>query len=124
MDEPVNPGATDLDDYGSYNHIYTNNLEEVRTVVLSEFQQLIKDFGEQDGFPRVNMLEAYLGVQDLIKFYDVSDFCFNFNLLNPHTPFTAQDIKNEIDNIVDNLPAELVQNWVVSTVKLTSLSIR
>eukprot|EP00095_Tigriopus_kingsejongensis_P002649 maker-scaffold441_size170131-snap-gene-0.35 protein:Tk02649 transcript:maker-scaffold441_size170131-snap-gene-0.35-mRNA-1 annotation:"hypothetical protein LOTGIDRAFT_141370" len=114
LDEPEsgNPNAEDENDYGYYDHIYTNNLEGTR-IVLGEFYSVFKEVGAMDGVPRVTMLEVYVGVEDQLKYYKVSDFPFNFGLLNVRgPPVQAVDAKREIDNILENIPNNYTFNWV------------
>lgn len=53
LDEPLNPNPPidDPDDYGYYDHIYTNNLPETRDI-LAQMYAAIKAYTAIDGFDR------------------------------------------------------------------------
>lgn len=114
LDEPLsnNPDALDENDYNYYDHIYTNNLEGTR-VILGEFYTVFKEVEAMDGFPRLTMLEVYVSIEDQLKYYKVSDFPFNFALLNVRgPPVKAEDAKREIDQILEGIPNNNTYNWV------------
>lgn len=60
------------------------------------------------------MLEVYVSIEDQLKYYKVSDFPFNFALLNVRgPPVKAEDAKREIDQILEGIPNNNTYNWVV-----------
>ena len=80
--------------------------------VLSEFYELIKSYTDQE---RISMLEVYLPPADILPYYDVGDFPFNFQLLFYDNDPTADDVLNRISSTLDELPEGKHANWVVST---------
>ena len=64
------------------------------------------------------MLEAYLPIAEQVKYYNCSDFPFNFNLIGMRPadlrPLSAQSVLHQIHTWLDNTPKEKVPNWVVS----------
>ena len=109
-DEPLSGNTDDANDYGYLDHIYTNNLPGTRKV-LGEFYDLIKSYTDSE---RISMLEVYLSPQDIIPYYQVGDFPFNFQLLFYNEDVTADDILNRISSTLDDLPDGKTANWVVS----------
>ena len=68
------------------------------------------------------MLEINLGMEEQIKYYECSDFPFNFKLksaLRTGDPVEATDITGAIDTWMDNLPVGRAANWLVKTVHAT-----
>ena len=63
------------------------------------------------------MLETYLAIDEQVKYYDCSDFPFNFKLIGmcpAHLrPLSAQTILSQIHKWIDNTPKEKLANWVV-----------
>ncbi|TRY72059.1 hypothetical protein TCAL_06729 [Tigriopus californicus] len=115
LDEPQRPGATDPDAHDYLEHIYTFNLPEVYDMI-GQFRSVLDEYEEVDGLPRVMMVEALsqdLSVQDLMKYYDVSDFPFNFNfVVQLEAPMEAAEVKKQVDDWLDNTPEGKTPNWV------------
>ena len=109
-DEPISGNTDDTDDYGYLDHIYTNNMPETRKI-LGEFYEIIKSYTDHE---RISMLEVYLSPEDILPYYDVGDFPFNFELLFYEKDPTADDVLNRITSTLDNLPEGKHANWVVS----------
>lgn len=66
----------------------------------------------------VEALSQDLTVQDLMKYYDVSDFPFNFNfVVQLEAPMEAAKVKEQVDNWLDNTPDGKTPNWVVSFIE-------
>ncbi len=59
------------------------------------------------------MLEAYLSREDMIPFYDCSDFPFNFGFVGFKDGVNAEDVKNSIEELLQTLPEGKTANWVV-----------
>ena len=116
-DEPLSGNTDDPNDYGYLDHIYTMNLPETREW-LAEFYQVVKSYGEIDGHDRLDMLEGYLPLNELLEYYKFSDFPFNFNMIF-YEEVTADRILKAISDQVDNLPEGKKANWVVCTISLT-----
>ena len=109
-DEPISGNTDDPNDYGYLDHIYTNNMPGTRKV-LAEFYHLIKDYTDHE---RISMLEVYLSPEDILPYYDVGDFPFNFQLLFYDHDVSADEILERITNTLDSLPDGKHANWVVS----------
>ena len=66
---------------------------------------------------RINMVEAYLPIDEQVKYYEVSDFPFNFKLIGMRPahlrPLSAQTVLNQIHKWIDNTPKGKASNWVV-----------
>ena len=60
------------------------------------------------------MLETYLSPNDMIPFYDCSDYPFNFGFVGFNNDVTAQDVLDSIDNLIKNVPEGKFPNFVVS----------
>ncbi len=112
-DEPLSGNTDDPNSYGYLDHIYTTNLPETREV-LGEFNGLIKSIAEIDGHDRVNMLEIYMSPQDLVPYYEVGDYPFNFGLIGLLDPVMAEDVLRNINDWLEFLPEGKTANWVVS----------
>ena len=112
-DEPVSGNTDDANDYGYLDHIYTNNMPETRKI-LGEFYEIIKSYTDHE---RISMLEVYLSPEDILPYYDVGDFPFNFELLFYERDPTADDVLNRITSTLDNLPEGKHANWVVSIIE-------
>lgn len=113
LDEPEsgNPAAIDENDWLYYDHIYTYNLPETRDV-LGKLHQTIKEQAEIDGYPRVTMLEVYLEVEEEMKYYECSDFPFNFAMISDD-PLNATIVKTIIDDWMKYMPEGKTANWVL-----------
>ena len=63
------------------------------------------------------MVEAYLPIDEQVKYYEVSDFPFNFKLIGMRPahlrPLSAQTVLNQIHKWIDNTPKGKLSNWVV-----------
>ena len=62
--------------------------------------------------------KAYLPIGEQVKYYECSDFPFNFKLIGMRPahlrPLSAQTVLNEIHKWIDNTPKGKLSNWVVS----------
>ena len=59
------------------------------------------------------MLEAYLSPEDMVPFYNCSDFPFNFGFVGFREGVTAADVMNNIYDFAGSLPRDKVANFVV-----------
>ena len=116
LDEPVSNKTTDPDDYGYLDHIYTWNLPE-HYDMIQQFNDVLSEYELIDGFDRVMMVEALSSdftTADLMKYYKVADFPFNFNfVLHLNENARAQDIEREITDWLKNMPEGKTANWVL-----------
>ena len=113
-DEPLSGSTNDSNSYGYLNHIYTTNLPETREV-LKQFQDTIKSYTQIDGHDRVNMLEIYLSATDLLPYYEVCDYPFNFNFIGFDENVNSNFVLHQIDDWYSNVPDGRVANWVVNS---------
>lgn len=111
-DEPTSGNSDDPNDYGYLNHIYTTNLPATRDV-LGEFYKLIKSYAAIDGHDRISLLEVYLSPEEILPYYEVGDFPFNFQLLFYNENPTADDILGRITSALDGVPEGKKINWVL-----------
>merc|ERR1711970_536264 len=116
-DEPVSGKTNDTNDYGYLDHIYTWNFPEVIDV-LAQFTESVRDNTKGDGFVMVEALSEDLTTEDMMTFYDCSDFAFNFNLILKIEPFysfkfSGDAIKNAVADWLDNMPEGKTANWVL-----------
>ena len=67
------------------------------------------------------MLETYLAIDEQVKYYQCSDFPFNFKLIGMRPahlrPLSAQTVLNQIHKWLDNTPKDKLANWVVRMAK-------
>jgi hypothetical protein len=96
-------------------------LNETRGI-LKQFHDLIKSYGAIDGHDRVNMLEIYLSPEEILPYYEVSDYPFNFAFIGLLGDLDAQRILYSINEWLDNLPEGRVANWVVIVEKIKAIS--
>lgn len=115
-DEPISNKTDDENDYGYLDHIYTFNLPQVYDMI-HQFTTVLSAFEIADGVDRVVMVEALsadLSVQDLMQYYDVCDFAFNFNLIvHLPSPVTAVNIEQQVRDWLVNMPNGKTANWVL-----------
>ncbi len=111
-DEPESGLTNDTQSHDFLDHIYTQNLPETREI-LGEFYNLVKAYGEIDGYDRVVMLETYYSPEEMVPYYEVSDYPFNMNLVFYGDP-SAERVMSVIQKSIDNVPEGKVPNWVVS----------
>lgn len=66
---------------------------------------------------RVDFLEVYQSPEEVVKYFEVGDFPFNFGLINEvHGPeVSAQDVDSAIHTWYDIIPEGKTSNWVVNT---------
>ena len=68
------------------------------------------------------MLETYLAIDEQVKYYECSDFPFNFKLIGMRPahlrPLSAQTVLNQIHKWLDNTPKAKLANWVVRITKM------
>ncbi|CAL8149196.1 unnamed protein product [Orchesella dallaii] len=115
LDEPFNPwGNPDAqeDEYGSYDHIYTNNLPQVLDF-LAEMRMLLDVYTASDGIIRCMMVESAVPSESLMDYYGteqrpIAHFPFNFNLLGMTPESGAEDLKNLVDVWFQLMPE---RNW-------------
>ena len=120
LDEPPSgdPNAADENDWLYYNHIFTVNLPETRTI-LKQFYDTIKEYGDD----KLSVLEAWVTNQnDFLEYYKCSDFPFNFNFPNswgltgnstPPYPLYANAVISQIENWINAVPYGKISNWVI-----------
>lgn len=111
-DEPLSGNTDDPNDYGYLSHIYTTNLPGTRDV-LGEFYELIKSYEAIDGNERISMLEVYLSPEEILPYYEVGDFPFNFQFIFNDPDVTAEEIKYKIETTLNNIPEGKHANWVL-----------
>ncbi len=59
------------------------------------------------------MLEVYLPPEENAEFYAVSDYPFNFELVEMPLPPDAEIIEDIINDVIRVVPEGKVPNWVV-----------
>ena len=74
---------------------------------------------------RMDMVEAYLQIEDTMEYYKCGDFPFNFFFITelPRSydrDVTAGDVWNVITLWMSNMDTSHTANWVVSDVKFTN----
>lgn len=63
----------------------------------------------------VEALSADLSIQDLMQYYDVCDFAFNFNfVVHLDSEITNEKVLAQILDWMNNMPQGKTANWVVS----------
>jgi hypothetical protein len=62
------------------------------------------------------MLEAYLSRQDMALYYECGDFPFNFAFMAFEVGVAADEVKANIDEMMQFLPPGKTANWLVSRV--------
>ncbi|CRL00644.1 CLUMA_CG013904, isoform A [Clunio marinus] len=123
-DEPRNEFVTNPDDYEYYSHIYTKDLQETFDLVY-EWRKFIEDYVSENELPTdiILMTEAYASTYDTMRYYrDPSDdrrgahMPFNFQLIfNFYNNAKAQNIKNGIDEWLNNMPEGETADWVAGS---------
>ena len=108
-DEPLSGNTDDPNDYGYLNHIYTTNLPGTRDV-LGQFYEIIKSYEDTE---RISMLEVYLSPEEILPYYEVGDFPFNFQFIFNDPDVSAEDIKYKIESTLNNIPQGKHANWVL-----------
>merc|ERR1711935_876512 len=78
--------------------------------VLAEFYEIIKSYSDHE---RISMLEVYLSPEDILPYYEVGDFPFNFQLPFYDENASADEILERITNTLDSLPDGKHANWVL-----------
>ena len=70
----------------------------------------------------VEALSADLSTFDLMQYYTVCDFAFNFNfVVHLGKDITAEAVKNQVLDWMNNMPKGETANWVVSSLKIAKL---
>ena len=74
---------------------------------------------------RMDMVEAYLSIEDTMEYYKCGDFPFNFFFITdlPRSydrSVTAEDVANVITLWMSNMDASNTANWVVSDTNETT----
>lgn len=90
--------------------------------MVQEWRVMIDAYNaEKGGETRVLFTEAYASLQDTLRYYadeqgnPRAHFPFNFALIENLNEYSnAHDFKREIDTWIDNVPAGMASNWVVS----------
>ena len=89
-DEPLSHLTDDPEDYLYLLHIFTANYPEVREV-LGEFTELVHDMTEEEGVVMLEVPREMLPTSSLMKYYECSDFPFNFGFIVDLTLLTLVD---------------------------------
>ena len=120
LDEPPSgdPNAVDEYDYKYYDHIYTANMPQTRDI-LKEFYSTVKEYGDD----KLSVLEAWVpDGKDFLKYYECSDFPFNFNFPNswgltsnstPPFVLDAKSVLNNVNKWMEEVPMGKTPNWVL-----------
>ncbi|KAG8232637.1 hypothetical protein J437_LFUL012597, partial [Ladona fulva] len=121
-DEPLKDDRKVNDEeisYDSLSHIYTHSLPEVMDVIKA-FRDCLDEYSSAtDGVPRLLMAEVYDSIEETMKYYGIAsqplaDFPFNFLFItNVNATSTAQDIMNNINLWLKNMPKGMDANWVL-----------
>lgn len=112
-DEPLSGSTNDPRSYEYTQHVYTKGQPETYDMV-SQWRAVLDEY-EDEGNPRVMMIEAYDSLDKTMDYYlHGAHFPFNFALImSVNRNSGAGDFKNVIDNWMTNLPTGAVSNWVV-----------
>lgn len=79
---------------------------------------------KKNAFPRIMMTESYSSIDIVMKYYgdgkrEGSHIPFNFLFIEQiNNNSNANDYKNVIDYWMNNMPANRIPNWVVSTMHI------
>ena len=113
-DEPLSGKTDDPEDYNYLSHIYTWNFPEVLEV-LAEFTNIVHAITSQQGLVMVEALSEDLTTEDMMSFYNCSDFPFNFNLIVnlKADQLSGESLHREVGDWLDNIPAGKTPNWVL-----------
>jgi len=113
-DEPLSGKTNDTQDYNYLNHIYTWNFPQVIDV-LSEFTESVRENTNGEGFVMVEALSEDLTTENMMAFYNCSDFAFNFNMIVKLKPesLSGDSIKDAVADWLDNMPEGKTANWVL-----------
>ena len=113
-DEPLSGKTDDPEDYNYLNHIYTWNFPEVIDV-LAEFTESVRENTNGEGFVMVEALSEDLTTENMMTFYNCSDFAFNFNMIVKLKPdeLSGDTIKAAVADWLDNMPEGKTANWVL-----------
>ena len=113
-DEPLSGKTEDPEDYNYLSHIYTWNFPEVIDV-LAEFTESVKENTNGEGFVMVEALSEDLTTEDMMTFYNCSDFAFNFNMIVKLKPeeLSGESIQDAVADWLDNMPEGKTANWVL-----------
>jgi len=116
-DEPAsnNPDAVDDLDWKSLEHIYTNNLEETRSILAELTEHVKNKYGD-----RFVVLETDLDLLENMDYYGCGDMPFNFNLARHiKGEVLPEDVMTEVQNWLANMelsaPSGSVANWVTGS---------
>jgi len=113
-DEPVSGKTDDPEDYNYLSHVFTWNFPEVKEV-LKNFTLFVREETGGDGFVMVEALSEDLTTEDMMSFYECSDFAFNFNLIVKlkSDNLTGDNIRDAVADWLDNMPEGKTANWVL-----------
>lgn len=137
-DEPLsNDPTADPDQYNYLNHngITWNRPETY--FVMAEMRQTLQEYEDRDGQHRILMTEAYVPIEDIIKYYGnetfrIADFPFNFALISGINnclyicnstkggargfPYDGTQLRDSIVEFLNAIPSWVGQqgaNWVL-----------
>jgi len=117
-DEPLSHITTDSEDYLYLVHIYTWNYPKVREV-LAEFTQLVHEQTDNEGVVMLEVPREMIVTSSLMKYYNCSDFPFNFGFIVDLTALTLVDglsghhLETVVYNWLKFLPENKIANWVL-----------
>lgn len=112
-DEPPNPEWDGVDPFCSLNHIYTQDLPEVHSIIRN--MRSVLDKYES----RVLIGEIYLPIPKLMAYYgkqhDECQLPFNFHLLLliKHREWGAKNVRSLVEEYETSLPENCWPNWVL-----------
>ncbi|XP_055372497.1 maltase A1-like [Condylostylus longicornis] len=118
-DEPVDPNCPNPDDLCHTLKIYTQNQIETFDMIY-QWRELCDEYKkEHGGDTRILFTEAYTSLENEIKFYgdgkrNGSHVPFNFELISyTNMGSTATDFNKHIDSWLNNMPKDVIANWVL-----------
>jgi alpha-glucosidase len=120
-DEPLTGDVCpNPDDYCYTQHVYTINQPETLEMVFQWRELMIEFARNHDNVTKVMMTEAFVPLDDMIKYYgdgerEGANIPFNFEMItNVNKESTAANYKLRIDNWLFRVPPGKQANWVVS----------
>ena len=113
-DEPLSGKTDDPQDYNYLKHDFTWNFPEVKDV-LREFTEFVKEETREDGIVMVEALSEDLTTEDMMSFYNCSDFAFNFNLIVKlkSGSLTGDNLLAAVADWLGAMPEGGTANWVL-----------
>ena len=113
----VSDTTTDVNSYDYLNHPYTKDRNETYEVVY-DWREVLEEFNQNES--KIMMTEAYTEISLMMRYYGDGrrngSMPFNFIFLGElNGASTANDMRTVINKWIDNMPANTVANWVVSS---------